>query len=32
MGKLGIGEGFDGSKNPELTWPLKDRPSQQNPV
>jgi hypothetical protein len=21
MQKLGIGEGFDGSKNPELTWP-----------
>jgi hypothetical protein len=31
MQKLGIGEGFDGSKNPELTWPLKYRPSAVQP-
>jgi hypothetical protein len=32
MDILGIDEGYDGTKNPELTLPLKDRPGGHNPV
>jgi len=31
MDILGIDEGYDGTKNPELTWPLKYRPSAVQP-